>query len=45
MISRCCDGCTQIHLCQKRFQKVRVNEFIQCPDGTQLLVDSASLEA
>ena len=45
MISRCCDGCELLQECKVRFAKVKVNEFVACPNGQRFLVDSASLEA
>ncbi len=44
MLSRNCDGCPLMWQCNARFRKVKVGEFIQCPDGTPHLVDSGSLE-
>jgi len=42
MLSRNCNGCSQIKLCSKRYRKVQINEKVYCPDGTAHLVDSAS---
>ncbi|MFA5365595.1 MAG: hypothetical protein WC325_10495 [Candidatus Bathyarchaeia archaeon] len=45
MLSRDCDACGQMRLCQKRFVLVQKGEFVFCLDGTVHLVDSGSLEA
>ncbi len=39
MLSRDCDGCTQLHVCNERFRRVGRNEKVYCPDGTAHLVD------
>jgi hypothetical protein len=45
MLSRDCDACSQMRLCQKRFSKVKPGERVFCPSGTAHLVDSDSMEA
>lgn len=42
MLSRDCDGCSQLKGCSKRFSKVKKGEKVYCPDGTAHLVDEAS---
>ncbi len=45
MLSRACDGCYRKHVdCARRFQLVKQGEYVYCPDGTRLLVDSDSTE-
>jgi len=44
MISRDCDGCSQMKACSKRFSKVEKNGKVYCPDGTVHLVDYASMK-
>ncbi len=39
MLSRDCDGCTQIHICSERYKQVARNGKVYCPDGTAHLVD------
>ncbi|MEM2099158.1 MAG: hypothetical protein QXU99_05390 [Candidatus Bathyarchaeia archaeon] len=42
VLSRDCDGCSQIKACKQRFRKVIKGEKVYCPDGTAHLVDSTS---
>ena len=39
MLSRDCDGCSQLKSCKNRFKKVKKGEKVYCPDGTAHLVD------
>ena len=39
MLSRDCDGCSQIKSCKKRYEKVAKGEKVYCSDGTAHLVD------
>jgi hypothetical protein len=39
MLSRDCDGCSQLKPCSKRYRKVAKGEKVYCPDGTAHLVD------
>ena len=39
MLSRDCDGCSQMKACSKRYQKVVKGGKVFCPDGTVHLVD------
>ncbi len=39
MLSRNCDGCSQLKTCKNRFIKVKKGEKVYCPDGTVNLVD------
>jgi hypothetical protein len=39
MLSRDCDGCSQLKACSKRYQKVAKGGKVYCPDGTAHLVD------
>jgi len=39
MLSRNCDGCSQMKACSKRYSKVGKGEKVYCPDGTVHLVD------
>jgi len=43
MLSRDCDGCSQLKVCSKRFSKASRGDKVYCPDGTAHLVDEASL--
>jgi hypothetical protein len=40
MLSRDCDGCSQMKLCSKRFGVAEKGEKVYCPDGTAHLVDA-----
>lgn len=40
MLSRDCDGCSSMAECQRRYQRVGLQEKVYCPDGTAHLVDS-----
>jgi hypothetical protein len=42
MLSRDCDGCSQMKACQRRFMVVVVGEKVYCADGTAHLVDGGS---
>ncbi len=44
MLSRDCDGCSQLKECSVRYKKAQVEDKVYCPDGTAHLVDSGSLE-
>jgi hypothetical protein len=39
MLSRDCDGCSQLAVCGKRYAKVAKGGKVYCPDGTVHLVD------
>jgi len=39
MLSRDCDGCSQMKACSTRYRKVGKGEKVYCPDGTAHLVD------
>ncbi len=39
MLSRDCDGCSQMKACSKRFSKVGKGGKVYCADGTAHLVD------
>ena len=39
VLSRDCDGCTQLQICSERYRRVCKNEKVYCPDGTAHLVD------
>ena len=39
MLSRDCDGCSQMKACSKRYRKVGKGGKVYCPDGTAHLVD------
>jgi hypothetical protein len=39
MLSRDCDGCSQMKQCSKRFGIADKGEKVYCPDGTAHLVD------
>ncbi len=42
MLSRDCDGCSQLRVCNKRYEKVTKGEKVYCPDGTAHLVDEVN---
>jgi len=42
MLSRDCDGCSQLKACNKRYRKVANGGKVYCPDGTAHLVDEGS---
>lgn len=44
LLSRDCDGCSQIKKCKVRYRKVQLGEKVYCPDGTSHLVDDSSVE-
>ena len=39
MLSRDCDGCSQLKACNRRYRKVSKGGKVYCPDGTVHLVD------
>jgi len=39
MLSRDCDGCSQMKACNTRYRKVGKGGKVYCPDGTAHLVD------
>ena len=43
MLSRDCNGCGQLKLCRKRYDKVAEGGKVYCLDGTAHLIDSSSL--
>jgi hypothetical protein len=43
MLSRDCDGCSQLRICSKRFKNVSKGEKVYCSDGTLHLVDDAAV--
>jgi hypothetical protein len=43
VLSRDCDGCSQLQLCKRRYMKAQVGESVKCPDGTAHLIDSGSV--
>lgn len=43
MLSRDCNGCSQLKPCSKRYNKVAEGGKVYCPDGTAHLIDSSSL--
>gem|GEM_PF-250454 len=44
MLSRDCDGCSQLKECITRFQKTKKGDKVYCPDGTAHLIDNASIK-
>ncbi len=40
LLSRDCDGCSQLKSCKIRFFPVMKGELVHCPDGTRHLVDT-----
>ena len=42
MLSRDCDGCSQLKACNKRYVKVVKGGKVHCPDGTAHLVDEGT---
>jgi len=42
MLSRDCDGCSELKTCRKRYCRVVKGEKVYCPDGTAHLVDDGS---
>lgn len=42
MLSRDCDGCSQLRVCHKRYERVTKGEKVYCPDGTAHLVDETT---
>jgi hypothetical protein len=43
MLSRDCDGCSQLITCSKRYQRVNKGEKVYCSDGTAHLVDESAV--
>ncbi len=43
MLSRDCDGCSQLKACNRRYGKVAMGGKVFCPDGTAHLVDEATI--
>jgi hypothetical protein len=43
MLSRDCDGCSQMKVCSTRYRKVGKGGKVYCPDGTAHLVDEETL--
>ena len=43
MLSRDCDGCSQLKVCGKRYKKVAEGGKVYCPDGTVHLVDESAV--
>jgi len=41
MLSRDCDGCSQMKSCSKRFDIAEKGNCVYCPDGTAHLIDGA----
>jgi hypothetical protein len=39
LLSRDCDGCSQMKACSKRYYTVAKGDKVYCPDGTAHLVD------
>jgi len=42
VLSRDCDGCSQLKACKKRYTKVGKGGKVYCPDGTAHLVDEGT---
>ena len=42
VLSRDCDGCSQLKACKKRYAKVAKGEKVYCPDGTAHLIDEGT---
>jgi len=43
MLSRDCDGCSQLKECSIRYKKAHQHDKVYCPDGTAHLIDCASV--
>jgi hypothetical protein len=43
MLSRDCDGCSQMKVCSTRYRKVGKGGKVYCPDGTVHLVDEENV--
>jgi len=39
MLSRDCNGCEMQHMCSERYSRVRKDEKVYCPVGTETLLD------
>jgi hypothetical protein len=44
MLSRDCNGCSQLKICGKRYTTVAKGEKVYCPDGTAHLVDYGTIQ-
>jgi len=42
VLSRDCDGCSQMHGCASRFRFAVKGDKVYCPDGTVHLIDGGS---
>ncbi len=42
VLSRDCDGCSQLQLCKRRFAKAQKGETVKCPNGERHLIDESS---
>lgn len=43
MLSRDCDGCSNLKACSIRYRKATKGDKVYCPDGTVHLIDDASI--
>jgi hypothetical protein len=43
MLSRDCDGCSNLKECSKRYHRAIEGDKVYCPDGTAHLIDSGSV--
>ncbi len=43
MLSRDCDGCSQLKGCSVRYKKAAEYDKVYCPDGTAHLIDEGSV--
>ena len=43
MLSRDCDGCSQLEKCSKRYKMARKGEKVYCSDGTAHLIDQDTI--
>jgi hypothetical protein len=39
LLSRDCDGCSQLRMCKRRYNVVEKGSKVYCPDGTAHLID------
>ncbi len=44
MLSRDCDGCSQLKVCGTRYKKAKKDDKVYCPDGTAHLIDQGSVD-
>jgi len=44
MLSRDCDGCSQLKGCSVRYKKAAEHDKVYCPDGTAHLIDEGSVK-